>query len=119
MTEEVLKVGDVFEVDGTPVTITAIGQKVSGNSRPVATVTVSFETSETPVAEPETEVGKFDSLGLSKRITNLLNDAVGDQFESPDTLRDWLVAGGDLSEAVSGLGDKSETQILAALGVEN
>jgi hypothetical protein len=118
MTEVVLQVGDVFEVAGTPVRVAAIGQKISGNSRPVATVTVVFETSETPTVQADANVGKFDLLGLSKRITNLLNDAEGDQFDSPESLRDWLVAGGDISDAVPGLGEKSEAQILAALGVE-
>lgn len=116
MTEVILKVGDVFEVGGVSVAVAAIGQKVSGNSQPVATVTVAYQEAELP---EQAAGGKFDSLGLSKRITNLLNDATGDQFASPESLRDWLARGGDLSEAVSGLGEKSEAQVIAALGVQN
>lgn len=114
MSEMTLKIGESAEIGGKTITVKGCGKHNAGGSHPVSTVTIEVEEQST---SPAGDAGKFDSLGLSSRITNLLNEAEGEQFASPDSLRDWIAGGGDLSEAVDGLGDKSEAQVLVALEV--
>jgi DNA-directed RNA polymerase len=114
MKEITLKVGESTEIGGKTITVKGCGKHNAGGLHPVPTVTIEVDEQSTPTPS---DSGKFDSLGLSTRITKLLNDAEGDQFASADALRDWINGGGDLSDAVDGLGDKSEAQVLEALGV--
>jgi hypothetical protein len=61
----------------------------------------------------------YKNLGLSKsaigRILSASRKPEFHQLATPEGLRDWLAAGNDLSDAVSGIGDITEKAILDAM----
>lgn len=61
----------------------------------------------------------FKQLGLSKsaigRILSASRKPELHQLATPEGLRDWLAAGNDLSDAVSGIGDVTEKAVLEAI----
>lgn len=61
----------------------------------------------------------YKQLGLSKsaisRILSASRKPEFHQLATPEGLRDWLAAGNDLSDAVSGIGDITEKAILDAM----
>lgn len=61
----------------------------------------------------------YKQLGLSKsaigKILSASRKPEFHQLATPEGLRDWLAAGNDLSDAVSGIGDVTEKAILEAM----